>query len=244
MDFTDSAHPREIAFFDRGPINANGLVLGGFWSAYWYNGQIYGSEIARGFDVFGLTPSDHLTAAEIDAAREVQLAEFNSQHQTKITWAPSFAVARARFDQLVRTCTTTVSGQHNGPLVVDGVTCLAGATIRGPVVVRPGASLLGIDSSISGPVTATSASAVHLYHSTIRGPVSVTGATGSVALVDATVHGPVLLSNSATGAVESIVADSEIRGPLVCTANSPAPINLGAPNDVRGPAVGQCASLD
>jgi hypothetical protein len=102
MDFTDSANPHEIAFFDRGPISATSLVLGGFWSAYWYNGHIYGSEIARGFDVFGLTPSEHMSPAEIAAASQVHLATFNAQHQTKITWAPSFAVARSYFDQLVR----------------------------------------------------------------------------------------------------------------------------------------------
>ncbi len=102
MDFTDSAHPKEIAFFDRGPISATSLVLGGFWSAYWYNGNIYGSEIARGFDVFGLTPSAQMSPAEIAAARQVELVQFNAQHQTKTTWVPSFAVARAHFDQLIR----------------------------------------------------------------------------------------------------------------------------------------------
>ncbi len=102
MDFTDSSNPKEIAFFDRGPISATSLVLGGFWSAYWYNGHIYGSEIARGFDVFGLTPSAHMSAAEIAAAAQVQLAQFNPQHQPLIVWAPSFAVARSYYDQLVR----------------------------------------------------------------------------------------------------------------------------------------------
>jgi hypothetical protein len=102
LDFTESAHPKEIAFFDRGPINANSLVLGGFWSAYWYNDHIYGSEIARGFDVFGLKPSAAMSQSEIAAASQVQLAEFNAQHQTKISWAPTFAVARSHYDQLVR----------------------------------------------------------------------------------------------------------------------------------------------
>jgi len=102
FDFTDSAHPKEIAFFDRGPINANSLVLGGFWSAYWYNGHIYGSEIARGFDVFGLKPSADMSQSEIAAASQVQLAEFNAQHQRKIGWAPTFPVARSHYDQLVR----------------------------------------------------------------------------------------------------------------------------------------------
>jgi len=102
FDFTDSAHPQEIAFFDRGPVNPNSLVLGGFWSAYWYNGNLYGNEIARGFDVFKLTPSQYLSAAEIKAASEVQLSQFNAQGQPKITWTPSFALARAYYDQLVR----------------------------------------------------------------------------------------------------------------------------------------------
>ena len=83
IDFTDSANPVEIGFFDRGPISPTALVLGGFWSAYWYNGNIYGSEIARGFDVFGLLASQHLSEAEIAAAGEVQLAEFNAQHQPR-----------------------------------------------------------------------------------------------------------------------------------------------------------------
>jgi hypothetical protein len=243
VDFTDSANPVEIAFFDRGPINAASLVLGGFWSAYWYNGNIYGSEIARGFDVFRPLPSEHVSEAEIAAAGEVQLPEFNAQHQTRFTWAPSFAVARARFDQLVRTCTSTVTGQQ-GPLVVSGVTCLAGATVSGPVTVRAGGSLLAIDSSITGPVSASSAAAVHLYHSSVGGPARITGTTGSVAVVDTTFAGPLALTSNSTGDIEPIVADSTVAGPLSCTGNSPAPINLGAANSVSGPATGQCAALD
>ncbi|WBB70020.1 hypothetical protein [Micromonospora sp. WMMD812] len=244
MDFTDSAHPKEIAYFDRGPISPTSTVLGGFWSAYWYNGQIYGSEIARGFDVFGLRPSEHLTQAEIAAAREVQLPQFNAQHQTTISWAPSFAVARARFDQLARTCTSTMTARHNGPLTVNGVTCLDGATVSGPVTVRPGASLLAIDSSISGPVSASNAAAVHLYQSTVRGPVSITGTRGSTAIVESEIHGPAVVTGSRTGSVEPIIADSTVRGPLACTGNSPAPINLAAANTVSGPATGQCSGLD
>ncbi|GAA1809752.1 LVIVD repeat-containing protein [Planosporangium flavigriseum] len=102
FDFTDSAHPREIAFFDRGPVKADTLELGGFWSAYWYNGNLYGNEIARGLDVLALTPSALLSKAEITAASQVKLARFNAQSQPKITWKPSFAVARAYYDQLVR----------------------------------------------------------------------------------------------------------------------------------------------
>jgi LVIVD repeat len=105
IDFSDTANPVEIAFFDRGPINVPnpaGLNLGGLWSTYWYNGQIYGTEIARGFDTFGLVPSDLLSENELDAAREVVLDQFNSQHQPQIEWEPSFNVAGAYFDQAVR----------------------------------------------------------------------------------------------------------------------------------------------
>ncbi len=102
FDFTDPAHPVEIAFFDRGPLDAQELQLGGFWSAYWYNGAIYGSEIGRGLDVFRLTPSAHLSQNEIDAANLVRMREFNPQDQRKLTWPAHFAVARAYLDQLTR----------------------------------------------------------------------------------------------------------------------------------------------
>jgi hypothetical protein len=102
FDFTDSAHPVEIAFFDRGPIDPVKRVTGGYWSTYWYNGRIYGSEIARGLDIFKLTPSEFLTQNEIDAATAVQFDEFNAQEQPKVTWPASFKVARAYLDQLTR----------------------------------------------------------------------------------------------------------------------------------------------
>jgi hypothetical protein len=105
IDFSDTANPTEIAFFDRGPVdvpNPTGLNLGGLWSTYWYNGYIYGSEIARGFDTFGLLTSGQMSENEIDAATEAQVDEFNSQHQTPITWEPSFNVAGSFFDQAVR----------------------------------------------------------------------------------------------------------------------------------------------
>jgi hypothetical protein len=102
MDFTDAAHPIEIAYFDRGPIDPNLLVLGGDWSAYWYNGRIYASEIARGLDIFELTPTEHLTQNEIDAAKTVQVSELNVQNQQQIEWPRNFTVAKAYIDQLER----------------------------------------------------------------------------------------------------------------------------------------------
>jgi hypothetical protein len=102
MDFTDAAHPVEIAYFDRGPIDPKMLVLGGAWSAYWYNGHIYSSEIARGLDIFELTPTQHLTQNEIDAAKAVRVAELNVQNQEKIEWPRQLVVAKAYVDQLER----------------------------------------------------------------------------------------------------------------------------------------------
>ncbi|MFZ0749850.1 MAG: hypothetical protein WAM70_10865 [Pyrinomonadaceae bacterium] len=102
MDFTDAEHPVEIGYFDRGPIFPNLLVLGGPWSAYWYNGHIYASEIARGLDVFELTPTKDLTQNEIDAAKTVRMTEFNVQNQQKIVWPRKLIVAKAYLDQFER----------------------------------------------------------------------------------------------------------------------------------------------
>jgi len=102
MDFTDADHPVEIAYFDRGPIDPKMLVLGGDWSAYWYNGHVYASEIARGLDVFELTPTRFLTKNEIDAAKTVHVAELNVQNQEKIEWPRQLIVAKAYVDQLER----------------------------------------------------------------------------------------------------------------------------------------------
>src|SRR6185369_4711708 len=102
VDFTDAEHPVEIGYFDRGPIRPDMLVLGGDWSAYWYNGHIYASEIARGLDIFELTPTKFLTQNEIDAAKTVQVSELNVQNQQKIEWPHSLVVAKAYVDQLER----------------------------------------------------------------------------------------------------------------------------------------------
>ena len=102
FDFTDSAHPIEIAFFDRGPVDAKTLITAGFWSTYWYNGAIYGSEIARGVDVFRLKPTEYMSQNEIDAATLVRSEEVNTQLQTRTKWPASAPVALAYVDQLSR----------------------------------------------------------------------------------------------------------------------------------------------
>ncbi len=111
FEFTDPNHPREIAYFDRGPIpdhperqdsSSIRLVTGGFWGAYYYNGHIIGSEIARGLDIFDLTASEWLTQNEIDAAKLIKFDQLNPQNQPKLVWPGAFPVVRSYLDQLVR----------------------------------------------------------------------------------------------------------------------------------------------
>jgi hypothetical protein len=102
FDWTDPAHPKEIAFFDRGPMDSTKLLGAGSWSAYWYNGYIISSEIARGLDIFELTPSTLLSQNEIDAAKLVHFDYLNAQDQQQLVWPASFVVARAYLDQLAR----------------------------------------------------------------------------------------------------------------------------------------------
>jgi hypothetical protein len=109
FDWTDPSHPFEIAFHDRGPLDANRLASAGSWSVYWYNGVIVSSEIARGLDIFELVPSAYLTQNEIDAANTVHFDYLNTQGQQKLVWPPSFSLVRAYLDQLERSKSLTAS---------------------------------------------------------------------------------------------------------------------------------------
>ncbi len=129
MDFTDANHPSEIGYYDRGSIDppppadtARGVELpvaggragagaggarsrgtiGGSWGAYYWNGNIYSSELDRGFDIYELTPSAQLSKNEIAAAKLVQMKEYNPQSQPKLVWPAAFPVVRSYLDQLVR----------------------------------------------------------------------------------------------------------------------------------------------
>ncbi len=102
FDWTDPSNPVEIAFHDRGPVDPARMQGGGSWSVYWYNGLIVSSEIARGLDIFELTPSAYVSQNEIDAAKSVKLDYLNAQGQPKFVWPASFALARAYVDQLER----------------------------------------------------------------------------------------------------------------------------------------------
>ncbi len=119
FDWTDPANPVEIAFFDRGPVDANQMANGGSWSVYWYNGLIVSSEIARGLDILELEPSKYISENEIEAARSVQFDHFNVQGQQKFYWPSTFALARAYVDQLER------SGGLSGQGVAMARTALA-----------------------------------------------------------------------------------------------------------------------
>ncbi|HEY9137277.1 MAG TPA: hypothetical protein VIM67_03330, partial [Terriglobus sp.] len=102
VDWTDPAHPVEIAYYDRGPISGKKFAMGGQWSTYWYNGTIYGSEIARGLDVLKLTPTDWMTADEIAAANQITFKELNVQDQPQVVWPATYITAKAYLDQLAR----------------------------------------------------------------------------------------------------------------------------------------------
>ena len=115
IDFTDSSNPVEIAFFDRGPLDADTLVMGGYWSAYWNRGSIYATEIARGLDVLELVPSDVLSENEIAAASLVATDTFNPQQQRRVNWSARPLVARAYLDQLERTA--ELSMEQHGALL-------------------------------------------------------------------------------------------------------------------------------
>jgi hypothetical protein len=102
FEWTDPAKPKEIAFFDRGPVDAERMVMGGSWSVYWYNGLIISSEIARGLDIYELLPSGLITQNELDAANTVRFDYLNAQEQRRFVWPASYAKARAFLDQLER----------------------------------------------------------------------------------------------------------------------------------------------
>jgi len=127
VDWTDPTHPKEIAFFDRGPMDATKLVGAGSWSAYWYNGHIYSSEISRGLDVLDLVPSGLLSKNEIEAARQVRFDQQNVQDQQRFVWPRSVAVARAYLDQLERSRGLSPERLAATRAALDRAEALAGA---------------------------------------------------------------------------------------------------------------------
>ncbi|MCW3841372.1 M14 family zinc carboxypeptidase, partial [Micromonospora yasonensis] len=135
----------------------------------------------------------------------------------------------------------TVTGEHSGQLVVSGVTCLRDATVTGSVRVRPGGTLIATGSSITGPVDASGAAGVFLTDTSVAGPVRIAQTSGPVVVVDATVDGPVEVSANQGDA--PLLAANTVSGPLQCSSNAAAPVDLELGNSVEGPKSGQCASL-
>ncbi|MEW9556047.1 M64 family metallopeptidase [Nonomuraea sp. NPDC050783] len=136
-------------------------------------------------------------------------------------------------------CTRTVTGEHRGPLVVaDGVTCLDGARVTGPVTVREGASLVATGGRVTGALAAARPAAVHLLGTRVQGALTVSGA-GELVVVGADVRGAALL----TGNAAPVLSGTAVRGALACSGNSAAPADLGVPNDLAGAGSGQCAPL-
>ena len=167
FDFTDPRKPIEIAYFDRGPINPSELTLAGFWSAYWFNGHIYGSEIGRGLDVLELKPSPMLTQNEIDAAKTVTFAGANPQLQQKLVWTPSFVVARAFVDQLDRgnglpaaqvtsiMASLGMAEEQSGPARKATLQALATRLDRSAPRARDGARVRSLSGVVKGLARAT-----------------------------------------------------------------------------------------
>ena len=147
FDWTDAAHPKEIAFFDRGPVDATKPGNAGTWSAYWYNGYIYSSEIGRGLDVLELVPGGWISANEIAAAKLVHLDYFNTQDQPKLTWPASFVVARAYVDQLERSNGLTAERVKAVRQELDRAEKSQGAARRDALTQL--ATALGQDASLS-----------------------------------------------------------------------------------------------
>ena len=146
FDFTDASHPKEIAYFDRGPVSADSLYVAGSWSAYWYNGHIYSSEIARGLDIFELTPSPLLSQNELDAAKLVHFDEMNIQDQQKLVWPAAFPVARSYVDQLQRSGGLSTTRLEAVRQALAGAEAASGSA-RGTALTQLAASL---DGDVSG----------------------------------------------------------------------------------------------
>jgi hypothetical protein len=182
MEFTDPDHPRELAYFDRGPIDPPSAAdtsaadpeeeimrhtLGGSWGAYWWNGYIYSSELDRGFDVLELTPSDAISKNEIDAAKLVHFNDYNPQSQPKIVWPPAFVVVRAYLDQLVRgkglagERTTAIAGaldaaeKESGSARSKALNALAGQVDRDVKVAKDPERVRAMSAAIKALASAT-----------------------------------------------------------------------------------------
>jgi len=160
FDWTDPSHPKEIAFFDRGPVDSTHMAMGGSWSVYWYNGEIVSSEIARGLDIFELQPSQYLSQNEIDASKTVHLDYLNVQGQPHYVWPASFSLAKAYVDQLARS-----NGLSSGR-VSEVRQALAGAESASGAARRD--ALTKLASSLDGDAKGADAAKVKMLAGAVR----------------------------------------------------------------------------
>ncbi len=169
FDWTDIAHPKEIAFFDRGPADSTRQGAGGVWSVYWYNGYMISSEISRGLDITDLTPSPYISENELLAAKSIQYPYFNAQGQPKFVWPPSFALACAYVDQLERNsgldgakitatrAALTRAESASGDARNSALTSLAADLNRDAATAADGAKVRKLAGAVSALVNAKSA---------------------------------------------------------------------------------------
>jgi len=152
VDWTDLSNPKEIAYFDRGPISATSLSTGGFWSAYWYNGRIYGSEIARGFDTFKLTATSDLTEGEIASAERLEdEVRSNPQNQQLITGWTSEPVESSAGGQVPATLSLTLGPAASFAPFVPGIERTYEASTTANVISTAGDATLSVSDSGANP---------------------------------------------------------------------------------------------
>jgi len=160
FDWTDAARPKEIAFFDYGPIDSTRMGNAGTWSVYWYNGVMVSSEIGRGLDILELTPSPFISQNEIDAAKSVHYDYLNTQGQPKMVWPPSFALARSYVDQLERTRGLSAGRLSAVRQALSGAESASGAARRD--------ALSGLASQLDGEASGASAVKIRKLSAAVR----------------------------------------------------------------------------
>ncbi|GAB7049979.1 hypothetical protein JCM9534A_51050 [Catenuloplanes indicus JCM 9534] len=215
-DFTDSANPVELGYWERGPLSATGTATGGSWSAYYYNGLIYSNDIAKGFDVLKL--DDPRT----NSAAAVRFSELNVQTQ------PQYPA-----------CDTVLRDASRGISAKRGVTCVDGGTIRGKVEVSRGATLLAYGATVAGDVRVTGGGTFSLLDSSIAGDVWA-DELAQVYVAGNRITGDLDVHDTA-GAV--VISGNTIGGSLECEYNKVAPVNDGVRNTVDHREPGACAEL-
>lgn len=179
---------------------------------------------------FQLLASGGFSRLDVAPTGEIYVTDATNLHRLEVTGAQS--------------CDSTLEEDVTGPLeVTEGVTCLTGLSVKGPISVTDGAGLVVTDAELSGPVTADRPSQLRLTDSTVNGPLTITGATETLELRDATVTGPVTVRDGLYDPGPFVISGTTVNGPLSCTGNRIEPIDDGSSNTVSGPSTGQCAHL-